>query len=376
MARRIRRSPRLGPAVTLAGRWVPIFRLTAFGGAAAAVSLAIIEAQALGASPAFELVLCGLAIVTFLALVFVTKAIAGREVLVYYHHEIAVLTVTAFACAAIGPAHPGSYLDATALGLGACLALGRVGCTAAGCCYGRRCSRGIVYDERHAEEGFPRWLVGAPLFPVQAIESLLVATVVTIGAVAIADPHHPGAAFAFYVETYAVFRFFTEELRGDASRRFAFGLSEAQWTSLILLAILALLTAAGLLPGSAWSPAGIALVAPAAAVIVISRSWRSAGTRDLLDPHHVRELAGVVRRQVAALGQAQAPVVTSRGVVISGGSTAGIEHWSLSGRDPALTWQEAILLAAQLKELRHVAGPSPEVVPGTAGVFHVLVRSL
>lgn len=352
-----------------------MFRVTALVGVAAAVSLAVIEAHALGASPALELVLCGLAIVTFLALAFVTKAVAGREVLVYYHHEIAVLTVTAFACAAIGPAHPGRYLDATALGLGACLALGRIGCTAAGCCHGRRSRWGVVYDERHAQEGFSRWLVGVPLIPVQALECVLVATVVAIGSLAIADPHHPGRAFIFYVEMYAVIRFFTEELRGDASRRFVLGLSEAQWTSLILLGMLAPLGLAGVLPGGAWSLVAIALVAPAAAAVAMRRSRRGRGTRDLFDPYHVRELAGAVRRQVTALGRAQPPVVTSHGVVLSAGRTAGTEHWSLSGRDRELTPPEANLLAAQLLELRNVAGPPPDVVAGAADVFHVLVRS-
>ena len=35
---------------------------------------------------------------------------------------------------------PSPYLDATALGLGAFLACGRVGCTLAGCCHGRPAS--------------------------------------------------------------------------------------------------------------------------------------------------------------------------------------------------------------------------------------------
>jgi hypothetical protein len=112
-------------------------------GTAIAVALALLEAHALGASAPVELAICLASVIVFLALAFGTKAIMGSEVLIYYHHEIAVLTVAAVVCATAGVA-AGRYLDATAVGLGACLAVGRLGCAAAGCCHGRPAAWGVV----------------------------------------------------------------------------------------------------------------------------------------------------------------------------------------------------------------------------------------
>ena len=79
----------MGPDLHWAGRGSPIFRITALTGAFAAVALAVCEADQLGAAPRVKLALCLGAMVTFLALAFATQAIVGREVLIYYRHEIA-----------------------------------------------------------------------------------------------------------------------------------------------------------------------------------------------------------------------------------------------------------------------------------------------
>jgi hypothetical protein len=357
---------RVGPDLRWAGRTFPIFRLTALTGTVVAVTLAVWESSRLGASPVVELGVCFAAILTFLTLVFVTKAIAGGETLVYYHHEIAVLTVTAMACVVLGRT-PGPYLDATALGLGACLAFGRVGCLAAGCCHGRPAARGIVYGGAHATAGLPPWLLGARLVPVQAIESALVVALVAVGLAVVADPYVPGAAFAWYVESYAVVRFFIEELRGDSSRRFARGLSEAQWTSLAVSACMALLGLGGVTPGGAGSLVALALIGPAA--VVLSRRARGRD-REVHDPRHVRELERLVRRR----GPVLSPGETSLGVLVSGGRVELGEHWSMSRRGRELAEREATVLAQQLAAVRRPGGPPPQIVRGVAGVFHVLLE--
>jgi Prolipoprotein diacylglyceryl transferase len=356
---------RVGPDLHYAGRTVPIFRLTALTGAAVAVSLAVWECSRLGGSPLVELGLCLGAVLTFLTLAFVTKAVAGREVLVYYHHEIAVLAVTATACLGLGLASPGRYLDATALGLGACLAIGRLGCLAAGCCHGRPGTRGVVYGERYATE-LPAWLLGVRLVPVQAIESVLVLLLVAVGLLAVADPHAPGAAFVWYVEAYAVLRFLLEELRGDSARRFARGLSEAQWTSLAVGLVMAVLGLAGVTRGGVAGLAVLALTWPAAAAVSF-RARRGAG--DVLHPRHVRELATLARGH----GRTPSPAATSLGVLVSHGEVERVEHWSMSRRRRALSEREATILAGQLVAIRRPDGPPPQVVEGVGGVFHVLV---
>ena len=351
---------RVGPDLRWAGRSVPIFRLTALAGTAAAVTLAVWQASVLGGSPLVQLALCCAAVLTFLTLVFVTKAIAGGEILVYYHHEIAVLAVTAALCAAFGLT-AGHHLDATALGLGACLAFGRVGCVAAGCCHGRPAAHGIVYGEHYARE-LPVWLLGRRLVPVQLIEAGCVVLLVAVGCVAIADSQVPGAAFVWYVEGYAVVRFFAEELRGDSCRRFAAGVSEAQWTSLVLASCMALLGVTGVTPGGAAGVGALILILAGAAIV---RHRARRGNGDVLAPRHVRELARLARRP--ALG------VTSLGVQVSAGRVGLAEHWSMSRRGRALTAREATILAEQLVAIRRPHAPSPDVVPGVAGVFHVLL---
>jgi hypothetical protein len=348
---------RVGPDLHAGDRIIPIFRITALTGAFVAVALAVWEADRLGASPRVELALCLGAMLTFLALAFVTQAIVGREVLIYYHHEIAVLVVTATACLVAGVEAPGRYLDATALGLGACLAIGRLGCLAAGCCHGRPGRRGVVYGERYASH-FPPSLLGVRLVPVPAIESALVAAILVTGLALVADGAAPGAAFVFYVDAYAVVRFFLEELRGDSTRRYTHGLSEAQWISLALVLGTALLALAGVTPGGALTLVAPALIGTAAAVLVL-RARRGRG--DVLHPRHARELAG--------LAHAPAPRATSLGVVVSRGD----EHWSLSRRPRPLSQLEATVLAEQLVAVRRPDGPPPQVVRGTADVFHVLL---
>jgi hypothetical protein len=342
-----------------------MFRVAALTGAAVGVSLAVGESSELGASPVVELGLCFTAVLTFLTLAFATKALVGRETLVYYHHTIAVLVVTAAACLVLGLAL-GRYLDATALGLGACLAIGRVGCLVAGCCHGRPGRRGIVYGERYASTGFPPWLVGTTLVPVQVIESGLVALLVAVGCLAIADANVPGAAFVWYVEGYAVIRFFVEELRGDSFRRFALGLSEAQWISLALVLCAVLFALVGVTPGGASTLVGLALLGPGAVVFAI-RARR--GDRDVLDARHVRELTRLVRRQ----GRVLSPGETSLGVLVSAGRLEHAEHLSISRRPRPLSEREATILAEQLVVMGRPGGPSPQVVRGVADVFHILL---
>ena len=253
------------------------------------VSLAVWEADRLRAAPRVELALCLGAMLTFLALTFVTQAIVGREVLIYYHHEIAVLVVTATACVVAGVEAPGRYLDATALGLGACLAIGRLGCLAAGL-LPRPPGAARRRLRRALRLALPTVAARRRLVPVPAIESALVAAIVVVGLALVADGAAPGAAFVFYVDAYAVVRFFLEELRGDSTRRYAHGLSEAQWISLALVLGTALLALAGVTPGGALTLVAPSLICIAAAVLA-RRARRGRG--DVLHPRHAHELAGL-----------------------------------------------------------------------------------
>jgi hypothetical protein len=340
---------------TVGGHAFGAFRFFGCLGLAAAIVIALGLAAARDLSLAAELGLIAAAIATFLAL-----AVLARGSLVYYHHEIAVLGLTAAVAALFGAPVLG-HLDATALGLGAFLALGRVGCLHVGCCHGRPSRRGVVYEAEHARLGFPGYLVGVPLVPVQAVEAAGVALLVAAGSVVVLAGAAAGSGFALYVGGYALLRFPLELVRGDPGRRWWLGLSEAQWTSVLLAAVLAVLPESGLLDAI---PA-IVLI-PAAALQAAGRFARPDGA---LDPRHVRELAGVLREaESRSRVSPPAPLSTSLGVRVSYGSEHGCEHWSLSGTAPAT----GRAVARVVLWLRSPVGEA-EVVNGPAGLLHVVI---
>src|SRR5439155_22019386 len=97
-----------------------------------------------------------------------------------YHHEIDVMINAALLLWLLGqPLLP--YLDLTILGIGMFLACGRVGCLMVGCCHGRPHSWGVRYKQEHADAGFAPYYVGVRLFPIQAVESLWVLSIVIVG---------------------------------------------------------------------------------------------------------------------------------------------------------------------------------------------------
>jgi phosphatidylglycerol:prolipoprotein diacylglycerol transferase len=132
------------------------------------------------------------------------------------------------------------YAPAIALGLG----IGRLGCFAAGCDYGKptRSFLGVVFTDpfSHAVAGTP---LGIPLHPTQIYEAL--ATFLIFGILVWRYRHKTcdGEIFWLYLVLYAVARFFIEFLRGDEDRGFVFDhlLSTSQF-----IALLALGTGAGL----------------------------------------------------------------------------------------------------------------------------------
>ena len=102
-------------------------------------------------------------------------------------------------------------------------AIGRLGCLAAGCCYGRHTDMpwGIALDgdpSRHPTQIY------------EAILNLLIAAVVaSVGLPRARDGRwKPGSAFLLYIAMYAVARFTVEIFRGDDRGAFWFGLSPSQ----------------------------------------------------------------------------------------------------------------------------------------------------
>lgn len=332
--------------------------MTGFG-AACAVALAICADR--GLSEPVEVALITTAVLVFATVGLATTAMTGRETLTYYHHEIAVLAAVAVMARALRAPVLG-HLDATALGLGAFLAFGRIGCTLSGCCHGRRATRGLRYRcGSAAARVVPPYLLGVALVPVQLLESGVAASLVVLGVLVAGTT--PGAAFGLYVSGYAVARFALETLRGDPVRRYAHGLSEAQWTSLAVVGVMAALALAATIPGRLEHLVALGLLVVWAPFAARRRP------ADLLHPRHVSELARALAHAPRA---SVTPVSTSLGLRISTGDTDGTRHYTVSRTGAPLAAADGRELATLIAWLDGLGEP-PQVVEGVAGTVHLLV---
>jgi phosphatidylglycerol:prolipoprotein diacylglycerol transferase len=127
------------------------------------------------------------------------------------------------------------YAPAISLGLG----IGRIGCFAAGCDYGKPTSSawGVVFTNpiSHEISGVP---LGIPLYPTQPIMSLTSLSIFAILMWRYSRKSRDGEIFVLYLALYAVARFFIEFLRGDEDRGFVFHhlLSTSQFIAILAFA--------------------------------------------------------------------------------------------------------------------------------------------
>ena len=304
----------------IAGRTIPTFQLCGVAGFVAGTGVALALGARLGLLLALLAGLAAVAAGTFFAIVLVTRAILGEERLVYYHHELAVLVVAALVLAALGRPVL-AYLDVAIVGLGVFLAFGRIGCSMVGCCHGRPHRLGVRYGAVHANVGFADWLVGVPLIPLQLIESLAVLVLTAVAAARLwAAAALPGAVLATQIVGYALLRFVLELARGDRERPVWAGLSEAQWTSVVLALAVVVAQTAGWLPSSVRDLSIAAGLGIALVIVTLERGRRGSLHR-LLSPDHVSEVARALLRADTAPTGATPPDVpvftTSLGVRLS-----------------------------------------------------------
>ena len=125
--------------------------------------------------------------------------------------------------------------DVFAPGIAAGHVLGRLGCFAAGCCFGVVCDRpwAITFHnpEAHDLVGVP---LGIPLHPTQLYEALTELLIFGILYWHIRRPHAAGETFGLYLVLYSVARFAVEFFRFH-EQALHFNLSLTQWISLATL---------------------------------------------------------------------------------------------------------------------------------------------
>jgi hypothetical protein len=261
--------------VTLAGRRQPAFRVCAFAGFAAAVVLGAALTAAAGRSLAVTGILAVVCAATFAVHTLARTVVTGEERLVYYHHEIACLATSALALRLLGEPVL-AYLDVTIVGIGICLAAGRLGCFAVGCCHGRPCRIGVRYGEAHVAHGLsPRWR-GVRLFPVQLVEALVATAIVTLCGWAIVSGAPAGTALALYVVVYGAVRFGLEFARGDAGRGTLAGMTQPQWLSLASGAAIVALAVRGPVPIGPEHVVLTSVLAVVALALALRAGWERA----------------------------------------------------------------------------------------------------
>ena len=123
-------------------------------------------------------------------------------------------------------------------------ALGRVGCFAAGCCWGTECSRpwAVTFrnEEAHRLFGTP---LNRPLHPTQLYE--MAAELINFAILwhFFRKPHRDGAVVGLYLLLYSTERFVIEFFRDhEQANPFGGPLSAAQWTSIGLVTLVAIWT--------------------------------------------------------------------------------------------------------------------------------------
>lgn len=142
------------------------------------------------------------------------------------------------------------FFDRVTLALGTAFIAVRTGCFLSGCDYGHVTSaavgvrfpaQSLAADDHLARGWIPEGARSLPVHATQLYE-VAVATVATLACWSILRWRRArdGVAFATWMASYAVGRFLLECWRADATRGRYAGISTAQWTSLAILAAIAI----------------------------------------------------------------------------------------------------------------------------------------
>ena len=116
--------------------------------------------------------------------------------------------------------------------------IGRLGCFAAGCCFGAPSTApwSVIFrdESAHALVGVP---LGIPLHPSQIYESLGAALLLLVLLRILKSRRFEGQVFLCYLIAYAILRFVLEFWRGDIARGTVFGgaLSTSQFIAIVVV---------------------------------------------------------------------------------------------------------------------------------------------
>jgi len=119
---------------------------------------------------------------------------------------------------------------------------GRMGCFAAGCCFGREaagCSVGVTFPELSQKTGVP---IGKILYPTQIFEAVLnLLNFIILFILYKKYRSFKGKIFSIYIFNYSLIRFFVEYFRGDSDRGYIIGGMDSPFSSLSIPQLISLI---------------------------------------------------------------------------------------------------------------------------------------
>ena len=317
---------------------------------------------------------------TFFLLAFAAKIITGDETIVYYHHEIAILIFCAITLYLLH--YPVlQYIDITLLGIGTFLAFGRIGCFNVGCCHGKPGKFGYQYGEHHVKDGFTWYYKDVMLFPVQLIESAFVFCIVITGSILLFQHALPGTVLILYTVVYGAFRFGIEFFRGDSERPYWKGLSEAQWTTLLLVAASLVLSFSGYLPFYNWHLIFFLLLTIVSLYVIFVK--RKTTKHRLLHPKNIKELATglqyMMPKENNLLHGEDDPINiyrTTEGLAVSSGrfnsKNKSLRHYTISAGSNLLLDKADVKKIGNIISLIKERNTEFEMIEKENGVYHLI----
>jgi prolipoprotein diacylglyceryltransferase len=342
------------------------------------LTLGLVMAEITGLSPWIILLMSGVGAVTFFIMIYAAKGLTGKEVIVYYHHEISILLLCALTLSLLKlPVLV--YLDITLLGIGVFLAFGRIGCYSVGCCHGRPHKHGVKYGQQHVDVGFTWFYKDVPLLPVQLIESAYVFLTVIAGVILLLNKVQPGTVLIVYTVVYGLMRYILEFFRGDPERPLFHGVSEAQWTSLLLTAVTFIMVLINWLPSYNWHL--FILILQLAITTITIFYFKKYPVKRLFVPGHVKELAeglNVLEELNNKNDKSNTMInlyTTHEGLCISCGirlESKHLKHYTVSLKGEKRLNEFSIRKIAKVIAMLNHQNWSFNIIEKETGIYHVL----
>jgi hypothetical protein len=279
-----------------------------------------------------------------------------------------------------------AYLDILVVGAIICQVFLKIGCLMAGCCHGQPHAWGVCYGRKYAETGYPYFLEEVRLFPIQLTEALWL-FLLAAGAIAIIlQGYPPGENVSWYIVGYGAGRFFFEFLRADQGRVFIRGFSEAQWTAVLLTAVVIGLECAGVLSFHWWHAGVLLIMVSVIVTLSFLKRLHRITLQQLLHPDHIKEVyqtvdwillqAHLLRVKASRTNEDFLCGITSLGIEIAlqeaPPEIGPAVQYRLSHKEGALKKGAAEILARLIVRLKHAPGKHTMVENGQ-GVYQLAV---